>query len=311
MSLSKPTLRLTALAWVVGFAALSLQTAPAADVPAAPKSAAPPKATAAPAVAQIIDKHIAARGGATAWRAVQSLRLSGKLEAGLGDANLRAERLMRAGKPDANAKPGAAAAASAAATPGDDAAADKQILLPFTLSAKRPHKSRLEIEFGGKTAVQTFDGTHGWKWRPFLNRPDAEPFTADEDKTEATHDELDGPLIDYVAKGTHVVMEKVEPVEGHNAYKLKLTLKDGSVRHVWIDAASYLDVKVEGAPQQMDGRAHAVWVYQRDFRQVQGVMIPFVLETAVDGYPDTHKMVVEKADINPALSDSLFTKPQT
>jgi len=52
-----------------------------------------------------------------------------------------------------------------------------------------------------------------------------------------------------------------------------------------------------------------VWIYQRDFRPVQGVMIPFVLETAVDGYQDTHKMVIEKAVVNPKLDDALFAKP--
>ncbi len=55
---------------------------------------------------------------------------------------------------------------------------------------------------------------------------------------------------------------------------------------------------------------HNVVIYQRDFRNVQGLMIPFVLETAVDGYRDTHKVVIEKVEVNPKLADSLFTKPQ-
>ena len=44
------------------------------------------------------------------------------------------------------------------------------------MEAKRPDKSRVEIEFAGTTAVQVYDGTHGWKLRPFLNRSDVEPF---------------------------------------------------------------------------------------------------------------------------------------
>jgi hypothetical protein len=52
-----------------------------------------------------------------------------------------------------------------------------------------------------------------------------------------------------------------------------------------------------------------VWVYQRDFRSVDGVTVPFVLETAVDGYPNTHKIVIEKVALNPKLDDRLFTKP--
>jgi hypothetical protein len=66
---------------------------------------------------------------------------------------------------------------------------------------------------------------------------------------------------------------------------------------------------VEGLPKRMDGKMHPVYVYQRDFRPVQGVIIPFVLETQVDGYPDTHKTLVEKAAINPPLDAAAFSKP--
>jgi hypothetical protein len=52
-------------------------------------------------------------------------------------------------------------------------------------------------------------------------------------------------------------------------------------------------------------------VTQRDFRSVQGVMVPFVLETAVDGSADTHKMIVERVALNPRLDDARFAKPKT
>ena len=151
--------------------------------------------------------------------------------------------------------------------------------------------------------------TNGWKVRPFLNRNKVEPFTAAEAKSEAGKPDLDGPLVDYAAKGTKVELEAVEPVEGHDAYKLKLTAKSGDVQHIWIDAQSFLDVKVEGAPRRMDGRMHSVFTYQSDFRSVQGVMIPFALETAVDGFRETHKMAIEKVALNPKLDDTLFNKP--
>jgi hypothetical protein len=33
------------------------------------------------------------------------------------------------------------------------------------------------------------------------------------------------------------------------------------------------------------------------------------METAVDGYPETHKMVIEKVAVIPVLNDTLFVKP--
>jgi|SRR5450631_214425 hypothetical protein len=260
-------------------------------------------AHAGPTAAQIVEKNVAARGGLQAWRAVQAMSWAGNMDAGGGSINR--SRRMGQRRPGRGSK--------MESTDNKDAAmngqADKQAQLPFVLEMKRPSKSRVEIQFAGKTAVQVYDGTNGWKVRPYLNRNDVEPFTAEELKSEAGKGGLDGPLVDYAAKGTKVELEVVEPVEGHDAYKLKLTAKNGDVQHVWIDKESFLDVKVEGAPRRMDGRMRTVWIYQRDFRSVQGVMVPFVLETAVDGYRETHKMVIEKAEVNPKLNDALFAKP--
>ena len=255
--------------------------------------------------ADIVEKHVAARGGLQAWRTLQTLSLSGKLEAGHGSNDRR--RLAMANERGAVSKN--QAAAQVTAEPAAKADADPQVLLPITLEMKRPNKSRVEIEFAGKTSIQGFDGVQGWKLRPYLNRNDIEPFTAEEAKTEAAKADIDGPLLDYAAKGTKVALAGVEPVAGHDAYKLKLTLKNGDVQHIWIDTKSFLDVKVEGLKRRMDGRMHDVYVYQRDFRSVQGLMVPFILETAVEGYRETHKLIVEKVAVNPKLDDSRFAKP--
>ena len=246
---------------------------------------------------QIVEKHVGARGGVQAWKAVQTLQLSGKIDAGTPDAVARSRQVSRTNRRLAAKEPEVAEVSA------------QQVQLPFTLEVRRPHKTRLEIEFAGKTAVQVYDGVNGWKLRPFLNRTDAEPFTKEEARTEAANDSIEGPLFDYAAKGTKVVLDKVEAVEGSPAYKLKLTMKDGTARHVWIDAKTFLDVKVQGMPHRMDGKMHDVFVYQRDFRAVQGVLIPHLLETAVDGYPERHRMVVEKVAVNPKLDDALFAKP--
>jgi outer membrane lipoprotein-sorting protein len=266
--------------------------------------AADSKAHADLTAAQIVEKHVAARGGLQAWRAVQAMSWAGKMDAGGG--SIERSRRIAEGRREHAGKMELADSKDA----GMKEEAGKQMQLPFVLEMKRPSKSRVEIEFAGKTAVQVYDGTNGWKLRPFLNRNDVEPFTADETKSEAGRGDLDGPLVDYAAKGTKVELEGVEAVDGKDAYKLKLTTKNGDVRHAWIDKGSLLDVKVEGAPRRMDGRMRNVWIYQRDFRSVQGVMVPFVLETAVDGYKETHKMVIEKVEVNPKLDDALFAKPK-
>jgi len=256
-------------------------------------------------LSQIVEKHVAARGGVKAWHAVQTLAVSGKLDAGTGDSVTRSTTIARQGA-GASARRGERAAAEAAVK----GTAERQVQLPFRLEMKRPRKSRLEIDFAGKTAVQVYDGQQGWKLRPYLNRDDVEPFTAEEAKSEESKADLEPPLVDYAAKGSQVTVEGMEPVDGHDAYKLKLTLKNGDVQHIWIDAKSFLDVKVEGLPRRMDGKMRAVWINQRDFRSVHGVMVPYLYETANEGNPRTHKMVIEAVEVNRTLDDARFAKPQ-
>ena len=219
---------------------------------------------------QIVEKNVAARGGLQAWRNVKTLSMSGKLDAG----------------------------------------GRQKVQLPFVLEMERSRKTRLELQFNGQTAVQVYDGTNGWKLRPFLNRNDVEPYTPEELKAASTQAELDGPLVDYAAKGTKVELEGVQQVEGHDAFNLKLTLKNGEVQHIWVDAQSFLDVKVEGTPRHLDGRFHPVATFLRDYRSVNGLMIPYVNETAVEGVRQTEKILVEKVIVNPQLEDSHFSKPQ-
>src|SRR2546429_3248328 len=72
-------------------------------------------------------------------------------------------------------------------------------------------------------------------------------------------------------------VEGVKKVESRDAYKLKLTMKSGQVRHLWVDAESFADVNVEGTPKRMDGKMRPVEVYYRDYRSVNGLMVPYVL----------------------------------
>ena len=260
----------------------------------------PPRLSAA----QIVKKHVSARGGLKAWRAVQTLSMSGKMDAGTGDSIARSLRVSRG--------PGASTHKTRReiAAAGQKGEADKQVQLPFKLARQRPDKSRLEIEFAGKTAVQVYDGANGWKLRPFLNRNDVEAFTPQEAKAAAENADLEDPLIDAKGKGTKVEVEGVEKVDGRDAYKLKLTTKAGAVQRVFIDAKTFLDVKVEGVPRRMDGKMRKVWVYQRDFRSVGGVKIPFLVETVVDGFPQAHKIVLDRVAVNPKLDAATFAKPK-
>ena len=291
--------------------AFAVSMAVAGDAPQSP--AKPQAATQAGLSATaIVDKNVAARGGLQAWRAVQTMSLSGKLGAG---GNQRATLAAPAAVPSGPVTSKKGVRPLAPSRPVEEAQ------LPFVMELKRPHKMRFELEFAGQTAVQIYDGANGWKLRPYLNRRVVEPYTPEEIKMSSMQADLDGPLVDYAAKGTRVELAGMEKVEGRDTYKLKLSLKDGRVLHAWIDAQTFLEAKMEGQPRRMDGTDHPVEVYFQDYREVNGLQIPFVLETRVLpvaktalGFRDTpvppEKITIEKVVVNPKLEESLFTKPE-
>ena len=263
-----------------------------------------PQSLAKLSAADIVNKNVAARGGLQAWRAVQTMSMEGKMGAG---GNQRAA--LPVPVPGRNANQ-----ASLPQRPAQEAQ------LPFVLELKRPRKMRMELTFNGQTAIQVFDGANGWKLRPFLNRRVVEPYTTDEMKSESMQADLDGPLVDYAAKGTKIELDGVEKVEDRDTYKLKLTMNGGQSIHVWIDAQTFLEAKIEGQPRRLDGIYHPVEVYYRDYRPVSGLQIPHVLETKVlkvaqksaslkDPAVPPEKITIDKVVVNPNLEESRFSKP--
>lgn len=276
--------------------ALSMKAAPD-NVPAARKLP----------VAEIADKNVAARGGLQAWRAVETMTLTGKMTAG---GNQRA----------ALSVPVAGGQEAQNNLQGIRARRVEEVQLPFEMDLARPHKARVELQFKGQTAIQVYDGANGWKLRPFLNRLEVEPYTAEEMKIASMQSELDGLIVDYTAKGTRIELDGIEKVEDRDTYKLKLTLKSGDVTHLWVDARTFMETKVEGQPRRLDGTYHPVEVYYRDYRNVNGLEIPFALETRVLPVAKTalgmrdmpvppEKVLIEKVVINPKFDAGLFSKP--
>jgi len=143
----------------------------------------------------------------------------------------------------------------------------------------------------------------------------------EETKMASAQSDLDGPLVDYAAKGTTIDLEGIEKADGRDNYKLKLTLKGGQETRVWVDAETFLETKIQGQPRRLDGTYHPVEVYYRDYRSVSGLQIPFVLETRVlpvdkttTGFKDPtfppEKLILEKVTLNPKFDDSQFSKPK-
>jgi len=254
--------------------ALSLAAGAAAAAPSLPALSA----------AQIVEKNAQARGGLSAWRSTSTVVFTGKMGAGAS----RYVTVSSRGTMQTKQRP--------------------EAQLPYLLEYKRPFKTRLELEFAGARAVQVYDGASGWKLRPYLGRSSWDAFSSDELKQASFEPGIDGYLLDAAAKGSQVELEGTERIEDRDCYRLKVTLKNAQVHRVWVDGKSFLDIRVEGDQRRLDGRPRAVFIDQRDFKAEQGLMIPHVLETSVQGFSRTEKILIESVKVNAPLNDAQFTK---
>lgn len=220
-------------------------------------------------VDELIAKNIEARGGLEKLRAIQSLKETGRLEFAGGFFSAK---------------------------------------MSYVSLAKRPEMLRSEAVFQGLTAVNAYDGSVGWRIFPFRGRLDPEKLSADEVKQLKLAADIDGPLVDYKTKGNIVEYLGTEDVDGTDAHRLKVTLKTGNVRYIYLDPDYYLEIRYLDQTR-IRGSLEEEETDLGNYEQVNGVFFPFSIETGAKGQPKTQKITIEKVEVNIDLDDAIFHFP--
>ena len=177
---------------------------------------------------------------------------------------------------------------------------------------RRPNRFRQDFIFNGQPNVRAFDGQIGWYHIPFMGIPKPTLMPADELKSIIEEADIDGPLVDYQKKGHTVELLGREPIDGRDCYHLKVTLKNGDVRHHFIDAETMQLARVEGKQVEQGQEISYVQKFS-DFRDVNGVMYPFVSEVEQSSPAGAQKFVyhIEKIETNVPMDDAHFAMPAT
>lgn len=221
-------------------------------------------------VDQLIAKSLEARGGLAKIQAIQTMRITGKMMYG-------------------------------------------PMELPINIEFKRPNQIRIEIAVQEQTIVQVFDGKQGWSINPLAGyqggKKDAQPMSPDETKEFEVQADIDGPLVDYAKKGHKVEYAGQESVEGAQAYKLKVTLKNGTITTMFLDADTYLDVKDSSKMNIRDTEVENDVIYS-DFKEVDGMLMAHAMEIKAKGAPEGQKMIFEKVELNVPVDDARFVMPE-
>lgn len=173
---------------------------------------------------------------------------------------------------------------------------------------KRPNMVRQEFSLQGMTQINAYDGKTGWKIEPWGGKKDVESLGEEELKSIIEDSDLDGPLINYQQKGNKVEFAGMEPVEGTDAYKLKVTLKNGDVRYYYMDTDYFVPIKID-TKRMVRGAEREYETILGDYKEVGGWYLPHSIETGVKGSPFKQKVTYERIEANVTMDDTRFSRP--
>jgi hypothetical protein len=181
--------------------------------------------------------------------------------------------------------------------------------LGLVMEFKRPRMVRQEFTVPGATGVAAFDGTIGWQVMPFAGKTVPERMTPDERREMEEQAEIEGDLVDWKAKEHVVELLGRESLSGVETWKLRVTLKAGTVRTLWLDATTFLEIQSE-SKRRIDGKDVEFVSSIGDYRTVSGLRLPYLMENRVKGAPSGQKITLQTVEVNVPIDDGRFRMPE-
>lgn len=173
---------------------------------------------------------------------------------------------------------------------------------------KRPNLVRETFALQGMTSIQAYDGASGWQIRPFGGRKDPELMGEEDLRSMLLDADFDGPLVDYKDKGNKIEYLGHDIVDGDDAYKLKVTLKNGDILYYYLDPDTYLEIRKEGQ-LFLRGAVEEFVVNLGSYKPVNGVMFPFSTASGPKGTDSLPNTTFDKIEVNVPVDDAHFALP--
>ena len=175
--------------------------------------------------------------------------------------------------------------------------------------AKAPDDFRQLFTIQGMTQIQAYDGNTGWQISPFQGRRDPEMLGEDDLRDISEDADFYGPLVDYKEKGNAVEYLGKDTVDGDDAYRLKVTLKNGDIVYYYLDPDTYIEIRTE-RQQFIRGAVRESQTDLGSYKQVNGVYYPFSIASGPKNRPDQKGTItIEKIEANVEIPDSQFKMP--
>jgi len=161
-----------------------------------------------------------------------------------------------------------------------------------------PNQWRDEFSLQGMTAIEAWDGAQAWMINPFDGRRDPQKISADDAKEMIESADIAGPLLDYKAKGSKIEYLGTEDIDGTDAHKLRVSLKNGDSWVVYLDPDQFLEIRIVHH-RMIRGQERVASTDLGEYEKVDGIYFPFEVG-------NSH---IDSISLNPALDPKMFSFP--
>lgn len=178
----------------------------------------------------------------------------------------------------------------------------------ITQENQRPNLARDTFSLQGMTAITAYDGSAGWRIQPFGGHKD--PVWIGEDGLHGLTREadFDGPLVDYKDKGNTIEYLGHDIVDGDDALRLKVTLKNGDIIYYFLDPDTFLEIREE-VQEFIRGSVRESVTEMGSYKPVDGVMYPFSISQGSREDPAESTVTVQKVEVNVPIDAADFAVP--
>jgi len=172
---------------------------------------------------------------------------------------------------------------------------------PLVLTILRPDRVFAELLDPSRPMICGYDGETAW-WLIRDGRSKPEILPAEMALIFTRYADIGDLFLDHEKKGQASEWVGMEDVNGQKAHKLKMASRGGIIRHVFLDAGNFLEVKESFRSQSR--KDFGMEVIFKDFRTVEGITFPFYHDLTEE------QMIVERIEINVDVDDSIFQMPR-
>lgn len=178
---------------------------------------------------------------------------------------------------------------------------------PFKHTIKRKTGIKTEMNMRGMEMQMVYDASSGTAWwiNPWKGGKEPEKITVERGKDLKKNMDFEGELINYKAKNNLAELVGKVVENGKNLYQIKVMDEDDNLTFYFIDAETYLITKTKGT-KNFQGNEAEVETYFSDYREVNGLLFPFVFETKGENKDRSSKTIIEKIEANLPVEDSIF-----